>query len=192
MQRASHITKQMLSFHRPSSKPAPVNLREVVDNVLDLYSSLAKCNGISVVKRYQGQTTVSAFSEEIHQVFANVLRNAIEAVPQGGTITLHVFASREWNGRGRPGARAVIADTGTGISPENRDRIFEPFFTTKGENGTGLGLWVSSGIVLKHGGSIRVRSSIRRGLTGTVFNVFLPAEATSIQDQPALSARGAA
>jgi two-component system, chemotaxis family, CheB/CheR fusion protein len=192
VQRASHITKQMLSFHRPSSKPVPVNLRNVLDNVLDLYSPLAKCNGISVVKRYEGQTTISAFSEEIHQVFANVLRNAIEAVPQGGTIILHVFASREWNGRGRPGVRAVIADTGTGISRENRERIFEPFFTTKGENGTGLGLWVSNGIVVKHGGSIRVRSSTHKSCSGTVFSVFLPAEATSVQAQPSLSARGVA
>ena len=192
VQRASHITKQMLSFHRPSSKPAPVNLRDALDNVLDLYSPLARANAISVVKRYEGQTIISAFSEEIHQVFANVLRNAIEAVPQGGTITLHVFASREWNGQGRPGVRAVIADTGTGISPENRERIFEPFFTTKGENGTGLGLWVSSGIVLKHGGSIRVRSSTHSSRSGTVFNVFLPTEATGAQDQSALSARGAA
>ena len=91
-------------------------------------------------------------------MFANVIRNAIEAVPQGGTITLHVFASQEWNGVRRPGARGVIADTGPGICPEN---LFDPFFTTEGENGTGLGLWVSSGIILKHGGSIRVRSSTR-------------------------------
>ncbi len=85
------------------------------------------------------------------------------------------------------GARAVIADTGSGISPDNRERIFEPFFTTKGENGTGLGLWISSGIVLKHGGSIRVRSSTRSGHSGTVFNVFLPAETTYARDQLAVS-----
>jgi signal transduction histidine kinase len=112
-------------------------------------------------------------------VFANVIRNAIEAVPQGGTITLHVFASQEWNGVRRPGARVVIADTGSGISPENRERIFDPFFTTKGENGTGLGLWISGGIILKHGGSIRVRSSTRCDHSGTVFNVFLPTGDTS-------------
>ena len=94
-------------------------------------------------------------------MFANAIRNAIEAVPPGGTITLHVFASQEWKGVRRPGARVVIADTGPGNSPQNRERIFDFFFTSKGENGTGLGLWVSSGIILKHGGSIRVRSSTR-------------------------------
>jgi PAS domain S-box-containing protein len=179
LHRAAHVTKQMLAFHRHSSAPGVVNLAELLDNALDLYSPLIRRTGISVVRRYEGVKTICAFPEEIHQVFANIIRNAIEAVPQDGTITLHVFASHEWNSARRPGARIVIADTGPGISSENRERIFEPFFTTKGENGTGLGLWISSGIILKHGGSIRVRSSTRSDHSGTVFNVFLPAENTS-------------
>jgi PAS domain S-box-containing protein len=187
LQRASYVTRQMLAFHRQSSKPAVVDVREVIDNVLDLYGPLAKSNGISVVKRYEVGATICAFPEEIQQVFANVVRNAIEAVPRGGKITLHVFGSHEWNGFGRPGARVVIADTGSGIAVENRERIFEPFFTTKGENGTGLGLWISSGIVLKHGGSIRVRSSTRRDGSGTVFGVFLPSETSYPPDQSAAS-----
>ena len=179
LHRAAHVTKQMLAFHRHSSNPEIVNLTELLDTVLDLYSPAARSAGVSVVRRYEGVDTICAFPEEIHQVFANVIRNAIEAVPQGGTITLHVFASQEWNGVRRPGARVVIADTGSGISPENRERIFDPFFTTKGENGTGLGLWISGGIILKHGGSIRVRSSTRSDHSGTVFNVFLPTGDTS-------------
>lgn len=70
--------------------------------------------------------------------------------------------------------RVSIADNGPGISADNRRRLFEPFFTTKGERGTGLGLWVSSGIVQKHQGWIRVRSNTRPGHTGTVFSVFVP------------------
>ncbi len=69
----------------------------------------------------------------------------------------------------------MVADNGPGISRELRSRIFEPFFTTKAEKGTGLGLWVVRGIVAKHGGSIRMRSSTRPGRTGTLFSVFLPA-----------------
>ena len=179
LHRAAHVTKQMLAFHRHSSSPAVINLSDLLDIVLDLYSPTTKGAGVSVVRRYEGVNTICGFREEIHQVFANVIRNAIEAVPPGGTITLHVFASQQWNGVRRPGARVVIADTGQGISRENRERIFDPFFTTKGENGTGLGLWVSSGIILKHGGSIRVRSSTRSDHSGTVFNVFLPTEDTS-------------
>ena len=164
----------MLAFHRHSSTPTLVRLCEVLDDISDLYAPLAKSNRISVVKRYEAGVTVFAFSEEIRQLFANLIRNAIEAIPEGGTITVHVFASQEWSDSPRPGARVVIADTGPGIPAENRERIFEPFFTTKGENGTGIGLWVSSGIILKHKGSIRVRSSVQKGRSGTVFNVFLP------------------
>lgn len=192
LQRATYVTRQMLTFHRHSSKPAPVNLPEVLDDVSSLYAPLTRSNGISMVKRYEADVTICAVSVEIRQVFANIVRNAIEAVPQGGTIMLHVLTSREWSGGGRLGARAVIADNGPGITPGNREKIFEPFFTTKGENGTGLGLWVSSGIILKHGGSIRVRSSTRKGHSGTVFNVFLPSEITDPQDQSPVDAAAGA
>jgi two-component system NtrC family sensor kinase len=69
-----------------------------------------------------------------------------------------------------------VADDGAGISPEDLSQIFEPFYTTKKDAGTGLGLWVSEGIVRKHGGSIRVRSRAEGDVTGTVFSIFLPYE----------------
>lgn len=176
LQRAVHVTKQMLGFHRYSTEPRAVNLTEVLNLVIDLYSQQTRKGNISIIRRYKGDNTIRAFPEEIHQVFANIVRNAIEAVPNGGTVTLHVFAARRWNGTCQSGSRVVIADTGAGISQENCEKVFEPFFTTKGENGTGLGLWVSSGIVAKHGGSIRLRSSTRNGRSGTVFNIFLPSD----------------
>jgi signal transduction histidine kinase len=70
--------------------------------------------------------------------------------------------------------RVTIADNGSGIRAEDRTRIFEPFFTTRRDSGTGLGLWLSEGIVRKHGGSIRLRTSTRTGRSGTAFAVFLP------------------
>jgi signal transduction histidine kinase len=70
--------------------------------------------------------------------------------------------------------RITIADNGSGISPDLRPRIFEPFFTTKNDTGTGLGLWISHEILMKHHGSIRLRSSQVPGRSGTVFTVFLP------------------
>ena len=191
LQRASYITNQMLGFHRQSAEAKAVNLNEVLDIVLDLYRHQTIGSGISFVKRYQGDNTIYAFPEEIHQVFANIVRNAIEAVSPGGTITLHVFASRQWNDGGKPGSRVVIADTGSGISSQDREKVFEPFFTTKGENGTGLGLWVSSGIVQKHGGSIHVRSSTRKEQSGTVFNIFLPSEAVEAAHSSAVETSGA-
>lgn len=71
----------------------------------------------------------------------------------------------------------MIADNGSGIKPELRHELFEPFFTTKGNKGSGLGLWISREIVQKHGGSIRLHSRTTPGCSGTVFSVFLPAEA---------------
>jgi len=72
------------------------------------------------------------------------------------------------------GVRVLVADRGAGIPAHLRPKLFEPFFTTKGERGTGLGLWVSHGIVQKQGGNIRVRSSIEPGKSWTVFSVFIP------------------
>jgi len=180
IKRIAHITKQMLAFHRQSTTPVDISVAELLDAVLDLYAPRVARNAIEVRKRYESDcTTVKAFPAELRQVFANLIGNAIEAVGQHGTVQLHVFASREWNYSARPGVRVVIADNGEGISPEKRRRLFEPFFTTKGDRGTGLGLWVSCGIVEKHEGSIRVRSTTRLGQSGTCFSVFLPQQASS-------------
>ena len=114
---------------------------------------------------------------EIRQILWNLLSNSLDAVPTGGRIRLRVSPSRR-NGV-VDGVRVTVGDNGGGISAEHMPHLFEPFFTTK-ETGNGLGLWITSEIVNKHGGSIRVRS--RNGVgerTGTVFSVFLPAEATS-------------
>jgi signal transduction histidine kinase len=75
----------------------------------------------------------------------------------------------------------TIADSGIGIPQHNVARIFEPFFTTKGEQGTGLGLWVASGIISRLGGSIRVRSSVHPGKNGTCFSIFLPTKLSGKQ-----------
>ncbi len=82
--------------------------------------------------------------------------------------------------------RITVADTGSGIPPEHRANLFQPFYTTKKDVGTGLGLWVSREIVEKHAGSIRVRSSVMPGRSGTVFTVFLPVGAA----QPVTSVSG--
>ena len=72
------------------------------------------------------------------------------------------------------GVRVTVADNGGGIAPENRRKIFDPAFTTKGEQGTGLGLWITQDIVRRRGGSLRMRSGVQPGRTGTSFSVFLP------------------
>jgi signal transduction histidine kinase len=98
-----------------------------------------------------------------------------------------VARGREWSnghetGAHRTGARVTIADSGSGIRQTDLTRIFEPFYSTKGDSGTGLGLWLSHGIVQKHEGSIRVRSRTTAGSSGTVFSIFLPDSAGRIPD----------
>ncbi len=134
---------------------------------------------IIVEKRYDSEHVTHGFPSEITQVFSNLVGNALEALTPGGTLELHVMASRDWRNPTMHGVRVFIADNGPGISGENRRRIFEPFFTTKGEKGTGLGLWVASGIVDKHGGWIRMRSSTQPGRSGTCFVVFFPEQKVS-------------
>ena len=94
---------------------------------------------------------------------------------------MHVFASRDWRRPERRGLHVVIADSGVGIPHDHQKKIFEPFFTTKGEKGTGLGLYVISGIVSKYEGTIRVRSSTAKGKSGTAFSIFFPVDTGTTQ-----------
>jgi PAS domain S-box-containing protein len=177
LQRTSYITRQMLSFHRGSENAVSLDLAELLDSVVHLYSPLIAKRGINVQRRYDDHALVTGTQAEFRQIFANLVRNAIEAVAVSGTITLRIRKSQFWKGPSKSGVRVVIADNGRGIARELQSKIFEPFFTTKGENGTGLGLWVGSGIIQKRDGSIRFRSSTRPGRSGTVFSVFLPISA---------------
>jgi signal transduction histidine kinase len=113
------------------------------------------------------------FPSELKQVFLNLVGNAIQAMPEGGRMRVRVTESRQC-GRRRSGIRVSICDTGTGIKPEDAKRLFEPFFTTKSAKGTGLGLWISKGIVQKYDGVIRFRSLRVNGRNATCFSVFLP------------------
>jgi PAS domain S-box-containing protein len=193
LHRVSHIARQTLGFHRESAKPIPVNLLEVLDNVLRLHERRIEVSGIAVDKRFDFEGEIIAFPAEMRQVFSNLVLNSLEAVGQGGRVCLHVYESVNWRHPQQRGVRVVIADNGTGIRLEHRHSIFEPFFTTKGEKGTGLGLWVTSGIVHKHGGSIRVHTSTLPGRSGSVFAVFLPGIVSrSSEVEPPMASRPAA
>jgi len=174
--RMSHIVRQMLSFYRESVKPVPVSITEVLEDVLELFVMRMRSNEIKVERRYEFSGQINGFSVELRQLFANLISNAIEAIGQKGQIRIHVSPWHNMTRREQAGIRVLIADNGSGIKPELRKRIFEPFFTTKAEKGTGLGLWVVKGVVSRHEGSIRVRSSIRTGRSGTIFSIFLPGQ----------------
>jgi two-component system CheB/CheR fusion protein len=177
LRRVTHLTQQSLSFYRESAFPTPVNVEQVIDAVLSIYDNRVKANGIQVTRRYRlDGTTIKTYPGEIRQVFSTLLLNAMEAVDPGGTIDVRARKAAHWKNPAIQGVRVTISDNGVGISAANIPRIFEPFFTTKGENGTGLGLWVASGIVDRFGGSILTRSSVHPGKHGTCFSIFLPAK----------------
>jgi len=177
LRRLSHLTQQSLSFYRESVVPIPVNVEETIDSVLSIYEKRIEAKGILLTKRYQADgATIKTYPGEIRQVFSTLFLNAMEAVEVGGTIGVRVRKAFRWHNPEIQGVRITVSDNGVGISADNIPRIFEPFFTTKGENGTGLGLWVASGIVDRSGGSILTRSSVDPSKQGTCFSIFLPAK----------------
>ena len=171
--RMSRIVKQSLSYYRAGSTPEEVDVGAMVEESLQVFSAKFDRGAIQLTTRIDSAHAILGFADEIRQVIDNLLLNAIEAMPMGGRLRVWVHQSREWRS-GRPGVRMTIADSGLGIPKEVFKSIFDPFFTTKEQKGTGLGLWVVRGIVAKHEASIRVRSSVRTGKTGTVVSVLWP------------------
>jgi len=174
LKRVSHIVRQSLSYYRKSERPVEVDLADLLEETMRVLGNHVIARGITAVRQYESHSKVNAFAGEIRQVFSNLILNAIEAMREDGRIVLRVHDSRDWHNGGKPGVRVAIGDNGPGISHNDLLRIFEAFYTTKLEKGTGLGLWVSSDIVRKHGGQIKVRSSTTPGRSGTVFSVFFP------------------
>jgi signal transduction histidine kinase len=175
----SEITTQTLRFHRQQSNPVEVSLGEVVDSVLSLFHPRLAGANIRIERDYRTNEKLSIYSGEIRQVIANLVQNALDAMPHGGVLHLRI-APVAWHDRlETPGMRVVVADSGSGIPVGIRGTLFEPFVTTKGATGTGLGLWVSKEIVEKHDGEMTFRSSIDPAHHGTVFSVFLPSQRRS-------------
>src|SRR5580658_6428696 len=175
--RVAQLAQQTLGFVRDASAPGSMDPAASMDEILQLYSRKLDARHIRVIRRYRSRRQVSGYSGELRQLLANLLVNAVDAMAEGGSLQVRVAAGRDWS-TGRDGVHITVADNGSGIPGDKLRQIFEPFYTTKKDTGTGLGLWVSRGIVEKHGGSIRVRSRAHgRGTartTGTVFLIFLP------------------
>ncbi|HEX3894227.1 MAG TPA: ATP-binding protein [Terracidiphilus sp.] len=176
--RVSHITRQTLSFYRESKQPTPVRVHELLDDVVELQHRAFQVNKIELHKRYTEASSVTGFPVELRQVFMNLIANAVQAMPDGGTLRLHVHETTDWVTR-RRGPSISVIDTGVGVKPEDARRLFEPFYSTKAAKGTGLGLWISKGILQKYSGRISYRSFSRDGKNVTCFRVFIPGTLTS-------------
>lgn len=167
LDRVARISRAMLGMYRESKAPVPVDLAELLRSLLLLLERNLANAGVQVEEDLPESITVTGFPAELRQVFTNLLTNAIEASPRGAVITVHLM-------RKPGGAIVVIRDCGEGISEEASENLFQPFFTTKGEKGTGLGLWVSHGIVDRHSGSLRLETRTEGEDHGTDAVVFLP------------------
>lgn len=171
--RVSHITRQTLSFYRESKQPSAIRIQDLLDDVVELQKRAFQANHIVIRKKYFPASTVMGFPVELRQVFLNLISNAIQAMPNGGTLRLHVHEATNWS-TGERGPVISVVDTGIGIKPEDAKRLFEPFFSTKSAKGTGLGLWISKGILQKYNGRISYRSFRAKDRTATCFRIFIP------------------
>lgn len=183
LQRVSQVTRSMLSLYRESKTPVSVSVKDVLESVLALFETKIASKEASIGKSYQSGLAVEGFPGELRQVFSNFIGNALDAIAQHGAVS--VMASKTPAKGDQPaGITVVVADNGSGISQENLSKLFLPFFTTKGEQGTGIGLWVSKGIIDKHGGNVSVDSSTEPDYHGTTFTVWLPEKFTGERHRP--------
>ncbi len=174
--RVSEITQQTLRFYRQSTQPLFSSIPDLIDSIIALHHGRMNGLNVSLKRDYRGRGELFCFTGEMRQLFANLVGNALDAMPVGGRLCVQVRPSSSWQEPAMEGIRIFFSDTGSGMSESVRRRIFEPFFTTKEVTGTGLGLWVSAEIIAKHDGIVRVRSRAAGNgkSSGTVFMLFFP------------------
>jgi PAS domain S-box-containing protein len=180
--RVTQISRAMLGLYRESKAPVVVDLKSMLQEILLLLERRLTELDVTVTTLMTEPISVAAFPAELRQVFTNLITNAAEAAGPGGIITIGIapqVASVDGAGQKlQAGAVVTIADNGPGIANDVRPHLFQPFFTTKGERGTGLGLWVSRGIIIKHGGTISLESDTTQATHGTIARVFLATNPT--------------
>ena len=171
LERVSHIARQTLGYYKDTGAPTDVHVHELIQNVLTVYNSKMMSADIAVDSRFNDLQKISVSKGEMLQVFSNVIANAIDAMKQGGVLSI---TTRNVLSSPQDGIEIVIRDTGVGIEQEHLPRVFEPFFTTKGILGTGIGLWVAKQLVSRRGGQISIASSTTPKNSGTTVTIFIP------------------
>jgi PAS domain S-box-containing protein len=175
-ERVSAIIRQMLGFYRQTPLRQPVDVNHLLREVAALLERQLRRHRVTLTLQLSPHLPpVLGSGDQLKQVFLNLFLNAQEAMPAGGVLTVVTHLARDGDRELLLPAEWIVVqvqDTGIGIPEEHQRHIFEPFFSTKREQkGTGLGLWVSMGIIQQHGGQMRVRSRPGRG---TTFIIALP------------------
>ena len=162
--RADSIIKGLLSFTRQMPIQAEqVEIETVIDETLSFIEHQLKLKHIKLVKQFSSELPKLTIDlNQIKQVFLNVLLNSIDALQDGGTIT--ISADPVVSASGQLHLQTIVADTGCGIPKDKIEKVFDPFYTTKdGSRNSGLGLSITKGIIDKHHGTIRIESEVEKG-----------------------------
>ena len=175
VERMRLIVTQLLQYSRPTDYAGyvvPVDVNHTLNNALVLVAHLLTSTRIQVQRDLQATTLVGINSQELQQVVINLLINAIQAMPDGGVLLLR--SRDQLDEQGRAGVVVDVCDSGAGLSPQALAQLFRPFFTTKNE-GNGLGLWISVGLLERYGGSLSGANRRERGeeMPGAVFSIWL-------------------
>jgi CheY-like chemotaxis protein/anti-sigma regulatory factor (Ser/Thr protein kinase) len=178
---ASHVVSRLRDFYRPREESdvfTTVDVNDLLEEVVPLTKpkwhaqALETGREINVELELQRVPLVLGNGAELREILMNLVFNAVDAMPEGGTITL----------RSQPladGVRIEVTDTGTGMTEEVRQRCLEPFFSTKGENGTGLGLAMAFGIIRRHDGQFEIETRLGKG---TTFLLTLPCHHSTAEE----------
>jgi signal transduction histidine kinase len=169
------IVAKLLQFARPQDYVGylePVAPAQLIQDSLVLVGHLLRQGTIKVEQHFDSVRNVLCNRNELQQVLINLMVNAIQAMPDGGVLTL---AAEDWDEADMPvGLKLVVGDSGPGLTPAEREQLFKPFYTAKKPGGTGLGLWVSLSLVERYGGRISAESEPGRGSRFTVWLRFEP------------------
>ncbi len=174
LDRISQITKQVLAYHRDSKQPIPVRVDDMIDGVMAMFRARILGSQVKAIRRMESSRLVLVHPGEMRQAFGNLFSNALDALgSSGGTLSVHCFDAFDHRLQCR-GVRVVISDTGAGIPDSAIPHIFDAFYTTKELQGSGIGLWLTSEVIAKHNGRVRLRTRTSGPYRGTLFEVFLP------------------
>jgi len=175
LKRIAHISRQTLGFYKESSSPELFSPSSLVEEVVFLLKNRIQSKQLEIDRQALAPVEAHAVKGEVRQIISNLLSNAIDASPVGSVILVSSALGENET------IEISVKDFGTGIPAAHLTRIFQPFFSTKSDVGTGLGLWVTNNLVRKNKGIIQVRSSTKRGESGTIFTFSIPAAAVRPQ-----------